>query len=212
MRAREPWRDDGAAPADAVDEEDPREDAIARLLRRRSALDAGEVVLFKKIFPDLMEQHFDTVWGVLRGKGLGEADANDLLQETFARFFERTCKEGFPDSIEAKLCASAAGMALNLRRDAAREVPGLPSSGAEPAASIPSLASLLDDHALRRRVMLALSPTQMEAVEAVYLRRLSHAEAARELGIRRTTLTSRLGVAREIIVALANAFNPPDQP
>jgi DNA-directed RNA polymerase specialized sigma24 family protein len=210
MRARKPRRDDGAA--DVAGEGHFDEDAITRLLLRRTALDAGETALFARIFPHLMEQHFDSVWAVLRGKGLSEADAEDLLQETFATFFDQSCSEGFPDCIEAKLCAGAAGKALNLRRKAAREVPGLPPSSAEPAASVPSLASLLDDHALRRRVMLALTPAQMEAVDAVYVRLLTHAEAAAELGIGRTALTERLAAARAVVVELANAFNPPDQP
>ena len=62
-----------------------------------------------------------------------------------------------------------------------------------------------------RRLLPALSQEHRDVIQAVVLRDLSHDEAAAELGISRTTVTSRLMAAKRELAAMAVLFLPKSQ-
>jgi len=69
----------------------------------------------------------------------------------------------------------------------------------------------LDLVTLARRLLPALSEEHRDVVPAIILRELSHDEAAAELGLSRTTVTSRLMAAKRQLVAMAELFLPTSQ-
>ena len=87
---------------------------------------------------------------------------------------------------------------------------GPPSSSSEKPHSAPEIERTLDLAALASRLLPALTPEHREVVDAGYARDLSHEEAARELGISRTTFTTRLAAARRRLAELL-IFLPPSQ-
>ena len=187
--------------------------ALEALVLRDTALTESEIAFFKQVFPALMETHFDRVWRVLVRRGVRGAALEDLLQETFAAFFRSVCESGFPSDLRAKLDDLAAGKASNYLRGAGRSPVslGLPSSGSERPRSGPDLSRALDVDEFRRRLLPALKPEQLAVVDAVLYRGLSQDEAALELGIARSTLSSRLMAARRVILELAETFFSPSQ-
>jgi DNA-directed RNA polymerase specialized sigma24 family protein len=88
---------------------------------------------------------------------------------------------------------------------------GLPSSGSEKPRSAPEAERALDLVTLARRLIHALSQEHRDVVQAIVLRELSHDEAAAELGLSRTTVTSRLMAAQRRLVAMAGLFLPASQ-
>ena len=200
----------GAGPEDTKAE---RREALEALVLRDTALTEGEVALFRDVFPEIMDTHFDRVWRVLVRRGIRGAALDDLVQEVFAAFFRAVCASGFPSDLRAELDGIAAGKASNHLRGAGRDpvTVGLPSSGSEKPRSGPDLLRALDVDEFRRRLLPALTAEQLAVVDAVLYRGLSHEEAALELGIPRTTVTSRLMAARRVMVEMAELFFSPSQ-
>lgn len=200
----------GAKPTDI---EAARRAALEALLLRDSALSESEIALFREVFPEIMGTHFDRVWRVLVRRGIRGAVLEDLVQEVFAAFFRSVCDSGFPSDIETKLDDTAAGKASNHLRGAGRDPVslGLPSSGSERPRSGPDLLRALDVEEFRLRLLPALTPEQLAVVDAILYRGLSHEEAALELGIPRTTVSSRLMSARRVIAEMAELFFSPSQ-
>lgn len=185
---------------------------MAALRARRSALDAREKALFDAKFPALLLGHHDQVWRALSKLGVRSPLLEDLVQDVFLTFYDGVIESGFPDSIPAKLQALAMGFARNhFRREEHNPVTlGPPSSSSEKPHSAPEIERTLDLAALASRLLPALTPEHREVVDAVYARDLSHEEAARELGISRTTFTTRLAAARRRLAELL-IFLPPSQ-
>ena len=186
---------------------------LRALVSRQSALSEPEIALFRQVYPILFKAHYRKVVGALWALGVEEAARPDLAQQVFTAFYLEVVREGFPPSIVGRLVAITAGIASNHRR-ALRRSPlslGLPSSRGEPAQSAPEIERVMDHVELGRRLLPALSPEHREVIVAVLIRELTHAEAAEELGIPRTTLTSRLIAAKERLAALAPLFVPESQ-
>jgi len=190
-----------------------RRERLAELVLRRTALSASEAELFREVFPEVFAAHYDRVWSVLRRTGARDAERDDLVQEVFLAFFSQVLEQGFPDSIPARLLGLAAGRALNQVRGAKRDpvTLGPPSSGSEQPRSALSAERALDLVTLARRLLPALSEEHRDVVPAIILRELSHDEAAAELGLSRTTVTSRLMAAKRQLVAMAELFLPTSQ-
>ncbi len=186
---------------------------LSALLLRRSALTPAEAELLGKGYPAIVEMHFDRVWAVLFRRGARGPLLDDLLQEVFALFFLQTRAEGFPESIPRRLQEIAAGKIANHRRAALRNPVslGLPSSRSELPRSAPEPERVLDDAMLAQRLLPALPPEQREIVHALFVRDLSHEEAATELGLVRTTFTSRLHAAKRKLAKMARRLLPPSQ-
>ena len=197
----------------AHDAEAERQEAIEALVLRDTALSEREIALFKEVFPEIMDTHFDRVWRVLARRGVFEAAREDLVQDVFAAFYRSVCENGFPSDIQTHLDEIAAGKASNHLRGAGREpwTLGVPSSGSERPRSGPDLLRALDVEAFRARVLPALAPEHLAVVDAVIFRELSHDEAAQELCLPRTTVSSRLVAARRVIAEMAVQFFSPSQ-
>lgn len=181
---------------------------------RRTALSESEVELFRAVYREIVEVHYDRVWRVLRRGGVPDAALDDLVQDVFATFYYQVVEAGFPDSIGRKLHANAEGKALNQRRRAKRDPTslGLPSSTSErPARSAPEIERAMDYARVARRLLPALSPEHREVVQAVILGEQSHEEAAEALGIKRPTLTMRLMAARRKLAEMVALFLPESQ-
>ena len=192
---------------------DERRDELAALVLRRTALTEREIRLFRSAFPAIVRAYHDRVWRELRRRGAPAPALEDLLQDVFFTFFNQVVEQGFPDSIPEKLQSLAAGKASNERRGEQRDPVslGLPSSRSETPKSAPEAERVIDLLKLAPRLLLALSDEHREVVDAVLLRELSHEEAAVELGLARSTVTSRLLAARQKLLEMAKLFLPESQ-
>jgi RNA polymerase sigma factor (sigma-70 family) len=180
---------------------------------RRTALSASEAELFREVFRDIMAAHYDRVWSVLRRRGARDADLDDLVQDVFVAFYKQVLELGFPDSIPTKLQSLAVGRASNQVRGENRApvTLGIPSSGSEKPRSAPEPERTLDLVTMARHLLPALSQEHREVVQAIVLRELSHDEAAAELGLSRTTVSSRLMAALRQLAAMAGLLLPASQ-
>jgi RNA polymerase sigma factor (sigma-70 family) len=190
-----------------------REERLAELVLRRTALSASEAELFREVFREIFAAHYDQVWRVVRRRGARDAELSDLVQDVFAAFYRQVIELGFPDSISAKLQGLAAGRAMNNVRDAKRApvTLGLPSSRSEKPRSAPEPERALDLVTMIQRLLPALSPEHRAVVKAIILRELSHDEAAAELGLSRPTVTARLIAAKRRLAVLAEELLPASQ-
>ena len=211
MESRQIREEEASAPARTADVEDPQR--LADLVLRRTKLSASEAKLFREVFPEIFAAHYDAVWSALRKRGARDPALDDLVQDVFFAFFSHVLEEGFPDSLTAKLKSLAAGKALNQARGANRDPVslGVPSSSSEKPRSAPERERTLDLLELARRLLPALSPEHRDVVQAIIVRELSHEEAAAELNLSRTTVTSRLLVAKRQLFAMAELFLPKSQ-
>ena len=190
-----------------------REERLAELVLRRTALSASEAELFREVFRDIFAAHYDQVWRVVRRRGARDAELSDLVQDVFAAFYRQVIELGFPDSISAKLQGLAAGRAWTQVRGERRDpvTLGVPSSGSEKPRSAPEPERALDLVTVARHLLHALSQEHRDVVEAIVLRELSHDEAAAELGLSRPTVTARLIAAKRRLAVLAEQLLPASQ-
>jgi RNA polymerase sigma factor (sigma-70 family) len=190
-----------------------RKEKLAALVLRRSALTKEETALFREVFPDIFHLHKDPVWAVIRRQGARDAALQDLVQDVFVRFYNQTVEQGFPESIPVKLHGIAATVGLNYARGQRREPVslGLPSSSKLPPRSATSAEGALYRRKLAQRLLPALSKEHRDVIVAILVCGLTHEEAAIELGIPRTTVSSRLIKAKLALVAMAALFFPPSQ-
>jgi RNA polymerase sigma factor (sigma-70 family) len=190
-----------------------REEKLAELVLRRTALSASEAELFREVFRDIMAAHYDRVWSVLRRRGARDADLDDLVQDVFVAFYKQVLELGFPDSIPTKLQSLAVGRASNQVRGENRApvTLGISSSGSEKPRSAPEPERALDVVTMIRRLLPALSLEHQAVVKAIILRELSHDEAAAELGLSRSTVTARLIAAKRRLAVLAEELLPASQ-
>ena len=135
--------------------------------------------------------HFATVEGAV-GRILGGADRETIIHELFSRLIaEEQLRRSFRGgSLGAWLATVARNQAIDYRRRLARET-ALPAAPAgAPAARWDEAADarLLVDRFCRERLPTGWAPI----FDLCFLRQMSQREAARALGIRRTTLAYRL--------------------
>jgi RNA polymerase sigma-70 factor (ECF subfamily) len=180
-----------------------REDVKA-LLRRRSALDPGERLLFRELYSDLYDTYVETLRCVVRSRGATGAVEMDLVHEALTSFWKETVATGFPENIQAKLLSLASGLARNHVRDEARNpaTQALPTSSKEAPGSFPNPERAIDEKGLKEmtRVLFErLSPEHQAVIDAVVFRDLTVTSAALALGLHRTTASSRLTAALTLL-------------
>jgi DNA-directed RNA polymerase specialized sigma24 family protein len=183
------------------------------LLRRRSALMPSEILLFRQLYTEMYDTYLDTLLCVVRCRGAQGADEMDLAHDALAKFWGETVAEGFPESIQAKLLSLASGAARNHVRRKGRNPAkhDLPTSSKETPGSFPKpeRQMFLSDEV--RPLFHRLSPEHQAIIDAVVLRDLTVADAARELGLPRTTAQSRLTAALALLLEWAEELLSPSE-
>ena len=180
------------------DEKDP-EDALAALVLRRGKLTPEESKQFDPLFTEMVNTHGAKVLEQIQRRIREPAEAEDIAQEVFLTLAFKVLDEGFIENIGGMLNRLTQGKLLNHAVRTRRNIVsvGMPSSGSAPAAPAVSAEKALGDRALAQYFFDALSPEHKDVVDAVIVRELSYAEAARELGIEEATLASRLQAAKK---------------
>jgi RNA polymerase sigma-70 factor (ECF subfamily) len=192
--------------------ENDRDARRAALVDCTTALEEGQVAVFREVFPDLFEAHYDKVWAQCRRRVNDDAEAADIVQEVFAAFFDEVVEEGFKGRIPGMLWRIADGKLANWARGV-RRAPisvGLPSSRSEPPLSSPDVDRAIDLEQVRA-LLPRLPAEQRTAVEMVVIAEMTHEEAARALDIPLGTLKSRVSYARSTLRALIEELLPPSQ-
>lgn len=186
---------------------------VKALLLRRSKLEPSEVRLFRSIYPRMYDTYLDTILCVVRYRGAQGPDEMDLAHEALARFWEETVAEGFPDSIQAKLLSLASGFARHhVRHEGLNPAAAdMPTSSKETPGSFPKPEGQMFLKDEVPPLFYRLSPEHQAIVDAVILRDLTVADAARELGIPRTTAQSRLTAALALLLQWAEELLSPSE-
>lgn len=150
-------------------------------------------------FGVLVERYQDALFRYARHMGFGEADARDILQDTFVRAFKYLGRCGDPErfdgwlfTITANLCRTAGRKDGNPEMHPVEEVP---LEAPEPRAD-----QLLEAEAERRRIRRALETLpvdQREAVVLFYLQGRGVREICEITGASRSAVKMRLLRARE---------------
>jgi DNA-directed RNA polymerase specialized sigma24 family protein len=192
------------------DEEEPRSPAwspetetradVVALLRRRSTLEPHEVLIFRReLFPDIYDTYLETLRCMVKSRGATGAVEMELVHDTLTAFWDETVAGGFPESIQAKLLSLAVGYARNYVRREGRNpaTQALPTSSKEAPGSAPKLD--FDLKQLARALFERLSPQHQAMIDAVVLRDVTVAGAARELGLPWATAKSRLTAALALL-------------
>jgi len=178
-----------------------RRAAIDHLQQCRRGLVGIEVDWLREVFPAMFHSNFDRVWDQLRRRGLAEAEAKDIFQDTFFTAFLKLVELGHPENLTTYIYTIAKRAIMTHLRDHKLDpVLGLPSSGSEKPKSSGRRAerALLYEEMAER-----LTPEQRAVFEAVEIYGLTHEEVAGLLNIPEGTVKSRLRVARQRMYQLA---------
>jgi RNA polymerase sigma-70 factor (ECF subfamily) len=180
-------------------ETETREEMKA-LLRRRSALLPDEVPLFRVLFDDIYDAYLETLRCVVRARGATEDVERELAHDALLTFWDETVASGFPESVQGKLLSLAGGLARNHVRRERRNpaTQALPTSSQAPG-SFPGLDRALDLKAVCSALLDRLSAEHHAVITAVVFRDLTVANAAHELGLHRTTASSRFTAALALL-------------
>jgi RNA polymerase sigma-70 factor (ECF subfamily) len=147
--------------------------------------------------PALLGDHVDRLFRAAWALCGSRADAEDLVQETFAHVLAKPRRVRREDDV-AYLLQALRNTFLSTRRAAARRIrPVDPPAAFEPAD--PSPAHRPDEALEVREVfaqIAALAPDRRDALVAVDVVGLSYAEAAELLGTKEATIASRVFRAR----------------
>lgn len=146
---------------------------------------------------DLVRQHFDFVWRLLRRFGLGAGDADDTAQQVFVVACRKLASI-HAGRERAFLFGVASRTAARFKRDLGRR--GEEELDLEPPSEFPSPEVLVDQRRARQLLdqLLAQMPLELRCVFVSYeIEQLSLSEIAEGLSIPRGTAASRLRRARE---------------
>jgi RNA polymerase sigma-70 factor, ECF subfamily len=147
--------------------------------------------------PDSLGDHIDRLFRAAWALSGSRADAEDLVQETFARVLAKPRRIRNEDDLGYLLQVLRNTFISSRRAAASRIAPGALDDEVEPAD--PSPATRPDKAAETREVfavIAALSAVFRDALVAVDVAGLSYAEAAELLDTREATITSRVFRAR----------------
>jgi RNA polymerase sigma-70 factor (ECF subfamily) len=172
------------------------------LLLRRSALRPDEVLLFRVLYPDIYDTYVETLTCVVRSRGATGAVEMELVHDALTTFWDETVASGFPEcGIQARLLSLASGLARNYMRREGRNpaTQALPTSSQAPPGSFPAFDRAIDLKAVCGALLEKLSPEHRAIIDAVIYRDLTVTDAADELGLLRTTASSRLTAALELL-------------
>ena len=163
----------------------------------------GEAVpaMDETTFQLLYERTARPIWGYLVKVTGDPRVADDLLQETFYRFY----RSGAPLESDAHRRNYLYRIATNLARDRARGRGGplyveLPAEAA--LAGDPGPAERIERSTDLDRAMARLKPAQREMLWLAYAEGASHEEIAEVLGVRSANVRSLLARARRKLVTL----------
>jgi RNA polymerase sigma-70 factor (ECF subfamily) len=151
--------------------------------------------------PDGLGDHVDRLYRAAWALCGSRADAEDLVQETFASVLAKPRRIRNDDDL-AYLLQVLRNTFISSRRAAARRpAPEALEEGVEPVDPSPANRP---EHAVEAREVFAaiasLSDRSRDALVAVDIVGLSYAEAARVLGTNEATITSRVFRARSQVV------------
>jgi RNA polymerase sigma-70 factor, ECF subfamily len=145
----------------------------------------------KSVMTELYVDHFSSVARSV-GQVLGGADKETAIQEVFCRILtDAPMRASFRGgSLRAWLSTVARNYAIDFRRRLARERPsGTAAEVRDGDDEAPSFESSFEARDLIARFRDEQLPTKWRAVfDARFMRQLDQSEAARDLGISRTTL------------------------
>jgi len=147
--------------------------------------------------PESLGDHVDRLYRAAWALSGSRADAEDLVQETFARVLAKPRRIRSDDDVGYLLGVLRNTFISSRRAAARRPAPGALDDEREPAD--PSSASRPERAAETREVfaaIAALPDSFRDALVAVDVAGLSYAEAGRLLGAKEATITSRLSRAR----------------
>jgi RNA polymerase sigma-70 factor, ECF subfamily len=199
----------------------PRAVALPAGLARQPSLDwAGlardEQSGARQLDPALLGDHTDRLYRAARSMCRSREEAEDLVQETFARVLQKPRFLRSDDDIGYLLRVLRNTFVSN-RRSAARrpEVPVEPEdlAGVEDRSSVHPEAGL--EHSELYRAIALLPAPFRDALIAVDVMGLSYREAGRALRVREATITTRLHRARQRVADMlspGSAAAPAAQP
>ncbi len=136
----------------------------------------------------------------------GGADADDLVQETFARAFAARHRYRRGSNGRAWLCRILANLAISARRRQSRDERLRARVLAQAAAVAPVEAAPAVDETVLLAVLARLDPAERRIVELADVDELSYREIARALGCPIGTVMSRLHRARRRLRQAAQAL------
>ncbi len=154
----------------------------------------------RQLDPDRLGDHIDRLYRAARSLTGSREEAEDLVQETFARVLKKPRLLRSEDDL-GYLLRVLRNTFISTRRTAARR----PQVGASP-----EVLDYVEDHAAARPelhaevselygVIADLPPEFRDAVMAIDVVGMSYREAARALRVREATITSRLHRGRQRI-------------
>jgi RNA polymerase sigma-70 factor (ECF subfamily) len=165
----------------------------------------------REIIEDCYRRYYDVVEAAI-GSLLGNADRETVIHEVFLRLLsEREMRESFSGpSLGSWLGSVARNRAVDLHRRARRE--SLVPNSLELTPEVPDVGAH-DDHVMHLLIERFrrehLTPEWAPVFEARFVRQMTQREAARYLGIRRTTLAYReLQLRRRFKAFMLSAEEP----
>ena len=188
----------------------------ATAMVERRELDRASALMSEDEFRAFYERTARPLWAYLSRLTGDRAQADDLLQEAFFRFY----RAGARHESEAHRRHSLFRIATNLARDVARtrrrhaEVP-LEDEGrgsALPASTAPAPDREVAARTDLGRAMGKLEPAQRELLWLAYAQGASHEEIAEVLGVRAVSVRTLLFRARRKLGALLAGGAPERQP
>lgn len=164
-------------------------------------------------FDELIERHAERLRGYLRRVAASEADADDLVQDTWLRVIR-----GLPGLRDpARFRAWLFGIAHRVLVDRLRARYAAPAES--PVEPLPDAADVQADHIRRDQIergLAALAPAEREVIVLFYLEQLKLSEIAAVLSVPTGTIKSRLHRARaqmrDALEHASGALPDPDSP
>ena len=169
-------------------------------------------VAARRLDPEQLGDHIDRLYRAAWALCGSREEAEDLVQDTFARVLARPRLLRSGDDL-GYLLRVLRNTFISSRRSAARRPRGVPMpEGFEPAdvrstARPDAAAEAQDVYA----AIAALAPDFRDALVAVDLVGLSYGEAGKLLGVKEATITSRLHRARTQVIAALRTDERQDQ-
>jgi RNA polymerase sigma-70 factor, ECF subfamily len=165
----------------------------------------------RQLDPSLLGDHTDRLYRAARSMCRSREEAEDLVQETFARVLQKPRFLRSDDDL-GYLLRVLRNTFISTRRSAARrpEIPVQPEdlSWVEDRSSVHPEAGL--DHSELYRAISSLPDAFRDALIAVDIVGLSYREAGRALRVREATITTRLHRARQRVAdMMTNACDEP---
>lgn len=164
-------------------------------------------------FRSLYRRYYRLVWWVVRGAGVPEAWAEDVVHDAFLAIHRRMPELDEPERLRAWVIGIARNAAFSHRRGAARR------SARQQIAPEPEAPTAVDSAVAYRqawdqlrRFLDELDDEQREAFVLCELQGIAPAEVAQALQISRNTVYSRLRLARSKLVDRFSERSPAQLP